>query len=52
MLSCANPEDGMGQFVVRHLLDPILGDAGERREATISFGPRDAIDRTIDLLIR
>ena len=37
----------MGQFVVRHLLHPILRDAGERREATISFGPGDAIDQRL-----
>jgi hypothetical protein len=51
MLSCADPENGMGQFVVRHPLHAVLSDVGVRCEARISFGPRNAIDRTIDLLI-
>jgi len=40
--------------VVRHHLHPILADAGEWREASISLGlwvARDAVDGSVDLLI-
>ena len=54
MLSRANPKNGMGQFVIRHSLHAIRGNAWERSEARISLGlrvTRDAIYRPVDLLI-
>src|SRR6476646_3725352 len=50
----SEPENGVGQFVVRHSTHSILSDIREWCEAGISLGliiTRDTINGTVDLLI-